>query len=53
MIDPAYVHSVGQQVKADAQKLLGSEPEGVQDFQGHGYVWSAGELHSVPGNCSV
>jgi hypothetical protein len=26
MIDPAYVHSVGQQVKADAQKLLGSEP---------------------------
>ncbi|GCE07091.1 hypothetical protein [Dictyobacter aurantiacus] len=33
IIDPAYVHSVGQQVKADAQKLMGSEPEGVQDFQ--------------------
>lgn len=33
IINPAYVHSVGQQVKADAQKLMDSEPEGVQDFQ--------------------
>lgn len=32
-INPAYVHSVGAQVKTDAQQLLGGESDGIQDFQ--------------------
>ncbi len=33
IVDTDHVHQVGAQIKQDAAKLLGSEPEGVQDFQ--------------------
>lgn len=33
IINPAYVHSVGQQVKGDAQQFLDPGTDGVQDLQ--------------------
>lgn len=33
IINTDYVHGVGVQVKADAQKLIGPGPDSVQDFQ--------------------